>query len=194
INGSALGRIGGRGARLSRLSNSRLENLRGLTNSGLIIASQITDQPSRNLLLSRNTITRRLDLRRPIIVSERVELLLQTLSLRELRVVQRVELRLEILRSLLGIGTSLTLRLQRLLATLAQLLDRIALLGIGLGGLDSLRCGLVSHVYPYQSGPHRGSNHPRGIAPRGKSSVVHRLRAGATEKAEDRHLIVTLDL
>src|SRR5699024_511352 len=131
--------------------------------------SQITDQPSRNLLLSRNTITRRINLRRPIIVSERVELLLQTLSLRKLRVIQRVELRLEILRGLLGIGTSLTLCLQRLLATIAQTLARTALLRAGLGSLDSLSRGLVSHVYPYQSGPHRRGNDPHGIAPSRKT-------------------------
>src|SRR5699024_6699948 len=165
----AVRRVGGRGARLSRLSNSRLENLRGLTNSGLIIASQITDQPSRNLLLSRNTITRRINLRRLVIGSERVQLLLQTLRLRELRIIQRVELRLEILRSLLGIGASLTLRLQRLLAAIAQNLARIALLRIGLGSLDSPSRGLASHVYPYQSGPHRRGNDPRGIAPSRKT-------------------------
>src|SRR5699024_6613829 len=145
---SALRRIGGRGARLSRLGNSRLENLRGLTNSGLIIASQITDQPSRNLLLSRNTITRRINLRRLVIGGQRVQLLLQTLRLRSLRIIQRGELRRDIPRSLLGIGTSLTLRLQRLLATLAQLLDRIALLNSGLSSLDSLASVLVSHASP----------------------------------------------
>src|SRR5699024_9863371 len=165
----AVRRIGGRGARLSRLGHRRPASLRGLTNSGLIIASQITDQPSRNLLLSRNTITRRINLRRLVIGSERVKLLLQTLRLRELRVVQRVELRLEILRSLLGIGASLTLRLQRLLAAIAQNLARIALLSIGLGSLDSLSRGLVSHVPPSQPGPHRSGNNPRGIAPSRKT-------------------------
>src|SRR5699024_3841758 len=90
---------------------------------------------------------------------------------------------------LLGIGASLTLRLQRLLATIAQNLARIALLSIGLGRLDGLSRGLVSHVCPYQSGPHRGSNHPHRIARNGKNKESTRPRQRRVSVEETENLV-----